>query len=233
VDVLPARSQPPDEALLRAVLTGSETALEALYDRHATTIHSLAMRLSGDRGIAEEVVQETFLALWDRAELFDPSAGTVATWLRAIARHRVIDRHRHAARRVQATAFSSITDGHEDPAATIDWLIASGGVVAAGSEGVRPETAAIAWETSVEVGEALAVLPPPEREAILLAYRDGLSQSEIAHRLGWPLGTVKTRSRRALRRLRVALVERAQAGADERTRPMAQAGAGVCAGACP
>ena len=87
----------------------------------------------------------------------------------------------------------------------VEWLAATGTIVGGASEEMPPEVAALRGETRAEVRTALEVLTEPEREAILLAYRDGLSQSEIAATLGWPLGTVKTRSRRALRRLRDAL----------------------------
>jgi len=83
-----------EAALVRAVASGSEEALAALYDRHAGGIHAVGLRLTGDRGIAEEVVQETFLALWNRAELYDPALASLGTWLRAIARNRTLDRLR-------------------------------------------------------------------------------------------------------------------------------------------
>src|SRR6478736_6350586 len=85
-----------DATLVRAVAHGSEEALAALYDRH---VDAVALRLTSDRQVAEEVVQETFLALWNRAELFDPSLASLATWLRTIARNRTVDRLRAAGRR--------------------------------------------------------------------------------------------------------------------------------------
>ena len=88
-----------DAALVRAVAHGSEEALAALYDRHVDGIHAVALRLTNDRQLAEEVVQETFLALWNRAELFDPALASLATWLRTIARNRTVDRLRAAGRR--------------------------------------------------------------------------------------------------------------------------------------
>ena len=88
-----------EAALVRAVAHGSEEALAALYDRHVDGVHAVALRLTSDRQVAEEVVQETFLALWNRAELFDPSLASLATWLRTIARNRTVDRLRAAGRR--------------------------------------------------------------------------------------------------------------------------------------
>lgn len=194
-----------DDELVRQVIEGSEAALASLYDRHATTIFRLALRVNGDRTTAEEVVQETFLTLWDRAELFDETRGSFATWLATIARHRAVDRWRMAARRLNALPFSALTGDSPDDSPPIDLLVASGDAVAAGAPPPAPDAVVAAGESVVEIASALAVLAPEERQAILLAYRDGLSQSEIAAHLGWPLGTVKTRSRRALRRLRDAI----------------------------
>src|SRR4029079_14284936 len=91
--------EPDDAVLVRAVAAGSEDALAALYDRHVNGIHAVALRLTNDRQLDEEVVQETFLALWNRAELFDPALASLATWLRTIARNRTVDRLRAAGRR--------------------------------------------------------------------------------------------------------------------------------------
>ena len=100
-----------EAALVRAVAGGSEEALAALYDRHVDGVHAVALRLTGDRGIAEEVVQETFLALWNRAELFDPALASLATWLRSIARNRTVDRLRAVGRRPTLVPLGS----HGDP----------------------------------------------------------------------------------------------------------------------
>ena len=204
-----------DIVLVRQVAQGSEGALASLYDRHAAAVFRLALSVNRDRGVAEEVVQETFLALWNRAELFDPALGSLASWLLAIARNRAIDRIRGAARRVPAAPFSALVGDQPDEASAVDWLVASGDILAVGAPEPGPEMALAARETQVAVARAIASLDGLERETILLAYRDGLSQSEIAARLGWPIGTVKTRSRRALRRLRAAL--EAHAAADSIT----------------
>lgn len=94
------RTRAEDAALVREVAAGSETALAELYDRHGSLIYRGALALSRDRGVAEEVVQETFLALWNRAETFDPRLGSLTSWLLAIVRNRSIDRIRASARRV-------------------------------------------------------------------------------------------------------------------------------------
>ena len=96
-----------DADLVRQLIEGSQDALAGLYDRHARAVFATAMRASRDRGIAAEVVQETFLALWNRAELFDPSRGALPAWLATIARNRAIDRLRAAGRHERAATFSS------------------------------------------------------------------------------------------------------------------------------
>lgn len=193
-----------DAALVREVAGGSETALARLYDRHAGAIFGLVVRLTGDRGVAEEVVQETFLTLWDRAEQYDAAAGSLATWLRAIARNRAIDRLRAAGRRPRLVSIEA--DGDDDTrAGALERVAARGAIIGGAGAEPDPEDAAVRAELGARLWDALGIMPDAERHAIVLAYRDGLTQSEIAERLGWPIGTVKTRTRRALARLRVSL----------------------------
>lgn len=195
-----------DEAdLVRAVAAGSEDALGILYDRHVNAIYAAANRLTSDRQAAEEVVQETFLALWNRAETFNPASGSLAAWLHAIARNRTVDRLRAAARRPTVVAFSSVGGDEGPDADSLERLVASGAVVGGADLGPGPEGELEATQTRAAIGDALATMPETEREVITLAYREELTQSEIAERLGWPLGTVKTRTRRALLRLRAVL----------------------------
>lgn len=195
---------PGDPALVRAVAGGSEDALAELYDRHASAIFALAVRLTDDRQVAEEVVQETFLALWNRAELYDAGTGSLAAWLHAIARNRAIDRLRAAGRRPRLVSIEP--DWEDESRAGLAERIAPDGEVLGGADrDPDPQEAAERTELGARVRTALEAMPEPERAAIVLAYRDGLTQSEIADRLGWPLGTVKTRTRRALLRLREAL----------------------------
>ena len=201
-----------DATLVRAVAAGSHDALAALYDRHADAVFAAASRLTSDRGMAEEVVQETFLALWDRAETFDPSIGSLPAWLHTIARNRTVDRLRAAGRRPNLVPLSSAASGgtglgaNEDvDADTIERVLAGGQLVAGAVPPPSPERELALRELRSALQTALARMPEPERIVIVLAYAEELSQSEIAERLGWPLGTVKTRTRRALRHLREVL----------------------------
>lgn len=208
-----------DEAsLVLAVAAGSEAALASLYDRHVGVVHAVAYRLTGDRGIAEEVVQETFLALWNRADTFDPSVASLGTWLRSIARNRSVDRLRAAGRRVQLVALPGGADD-DAAAARLERLDPELAVFGGAARDPDPVTAAEAGATRATIAGALAAMPDEERTVIVLAYQQELSQSEIAERLGWPLGTVKTRTRRALRRLRAVLE------ADERRAALGPGGA--------
>ncbi len=192
----------PDGDLVRETIAGSHDALAALYDRHGSTVFAVAMRTTRDRGLASEVVQETFLALWDRAERFDPERGTLAAWLVTIARNRAIDRLRAAGRHQRVATFSSFGEDGSDDRSVVEWLTDTGELIAAAEPDAGPELALAGKETRTAIVEAIDSLDPLERRVILLAYQDGLTQAEIAAELGWPLGTVKTRTRRALHRLR-------------------------------
>jgi len=194
-----------DAAVVLRMAAGSEAALETLYDRYASAIFAAAYRLTSDRGIAEEVVQETFLALWNRAETFDPAVGSLAAWLHAIARNRTIDRLRAAGRRPTLVAMSSAAGPDEDATQALERLVSGGSVVGGASPSPGPEEAIATVGLHEAITAALVAMPEVERTVILLAYQEELSQSEIAVRLGWPLGTVKTRTRRALLRLREGL----------------------------
>jgi RNA polymerase sigma-70 factor (ECF subfamily) len=207
------RQRGEDAALVREVAAGSEVALGMLYDRYIDAVYAAASRLTADRQIAEEVVQETFLALWNRAETFDPAVGSLAAWLHTIARNRTVDRLRAAGRRPSLVPFSATSGHDEQDSAALDRLVATGTVVGGVGIGPGPEAELAMTELREILRDALGDLPDAERTAIVLAYREDLSQSEIAERLGWPLGTVKTRTRRALLRLRGALTEELGPGA--------------------
>jgi RNA polymerase sigma-70 factor (ECF subfamily) len=196
-----------DAALVREVAAGSQDALAAVYDRHADAIFATALRLTSDRQVAEEVVQETFLALWNRAELFDPRTGSLAAWLHTIGRNRTVDRLRAAGRRPNLVPLSSASGSDEHETAALERIVASGTVLGGADMGPGPEGELAATELRDVIRGALAELPENERAALVLAYSAELTQSEIAERLGWPLGTVKTRTRRALLRLREVLAD--------------------------
>ncbi len=202
-----------DATLVRDVAAGSEAALGDLYDRYVDAVFAAASRLTTDRQVAEEVVQETFLALWNRAELFDPAVGSLAAWLHTIARNRTVDRLRAAGRRPNLIPLSSAAGEDEQAGTALDRLVASGNVIGGAGVGPGPEGELETSELRDVLREALAELPDAERTAIVLAYREELTQTEIAERLGWPLGTVKTRTRRALLRLRGALADELGPGA--------------------
>ena len=201
-----------DAALVREVAAGSHDALAELYDRHGDAVFAAASRLTSDRGLAEEVVQETFLALWNRADTFDPSIGSLAAWLHTIARNRTVDRLRAAGRRPTLVPLSSAASsgtafggGDEPDAEALERVLASGSVIAGAAVPPSPEMAVALGELRAALQAALADMPEAERVVIVMAYGEDLSQTEIAERLGWPLGTVKTRTRRALLRLREVL----------------------------
>ena len=187
------------------VVAGSEEALAALYDRHAGAVYAAASRLTSDRQLAEDVVQETFLALWNRAEQFNSTLGSLAAWLLTIARNRTVDRLRAAGRRPLMVSISAARRGEETDAATLERVVRDGEVIAAAGLEMGPEDQLVGLELRTALAMALAAMPDGERQVLTLAYRDELSQTEIADRLGWPLGTVKTRTRRGLYKLRELL----------------------------
>jgi len=200
------RTGPTDDVIvIRAMVDGSEAALETLYDRYASAIFAAVYRLTSDRGISEEVVQETFLTLWNRAESFDPRAGSLSAWLHTIARNRAIDRLRAAGRRPRLVDLASNARPDEDLDQALERYATIGSVVAAATSPAAPEAAFETVGLREAIRAALMDLSDDERTVILLAYQSDLSQSEIADRLDWPIGTVKTRTRRALRHLRDGL----------------------------
>ena len=204
--LMTGREGPTDDAeVVLRMAAGSEAALETIYDRYAAAIFAAAYRLTSDRGTAEEVVQETFLALWNRAETFDARLGSLAAWLHTIARNRAIDRLRAAGRRPSLVTLSSAAGSDEDPTQALERLVSGGHVIAGATTPASPEDSFEAVDRQHAIRSTLAALPEVERTVILLAYQEELSQAEIADRLGWPLGTVKTRTRRALLRLREGL----------------------------
>jgi RNA polymerase sigma-70 factor, ECF subfamily len=176
-----------DQAALVRLARGDQSALAELYDRHARPIYSLALRILREQADAEDVVQEVFAQAWNQAARFDTSRGAVAAWLLMMARSRAIDRLR--ARRSRPDTASDAEAVERMPDAT-----------------VRQDLQLLSSEQVELLKTALTGLPAPQREALELAYYEGLTHTEIADRLSEPLGTVKTRIRQAVIRLRESLV---------------------------
>jgi RNA polymerase sigma-70 factor (ECF subfamily) len=181
--------EPDDRVLVRRIAAGDEGAFELAYDRHGSLVFGSLVRFLGDREVAAEVAQDAFMSLWRRAASFDPTAGSLPGWLLSIARNRAIDRLRGEARRPSLGSAELLDDLHDDdpwrnPAAIADRR----------------------WADSI-VRTYVSELSEGERRVMVLAYADGLSQQAIAERLDMPIGTVKSRTRRALARLRARLVE--------------------------
>ena len=189
-----------DVELVARIHARDADALALAYDRHADAVYGSLVRFLGDRESAEDVVQETYLALWQRAHQFNPRAGSLLGWLLGIARHKAIDRFRAARRRPRIVA--PWTDRAETPER--GWPAAGRAVMASPGDDDPEVAAARSWTRAV-IRTALSTMPDHERQVLKLAYEGGLSQSEISTRLGWPLGTVKTRTRRALASLRETL----------------------------
>jgi RNA polymerase sigma-70 factor (ECF subfamily) len=175
-----------DHACLDRIARGAQDALAELYDRHARPIYSLALRILQDQGEAEDIVQEVFSQAWRQASRYDRSRGNVGAWLLTLARSRAIDRLRARRARPDHSAEERAPIDVADHAAAVDVQLVSAEQVA-------------------RVRAALETLPLLQRLAIELAYYEGLTHSEIAARLEQPLGTVKTRIRQALIRLRESL----------------------------
>jgi RNA polymerase sigma-70 factor, ECF subfamily len=192
-----------DAELIERIVAGDQSAFAAVYDRHVDVVYGSVVRFLRDREGAEEVVQDAYLAVWRHAEQYMPDAGSLLGWLLRIARNKAIDRTRAAARRPRLV---DLGEPEDDLEGRLDRVLATRRRVESMSEiDPGPEEAATrAWARAV-VRSALTAMPGPEREALELAYDDGLTQVEIAERLGWPLGTVKTRTRRGLASLRAAL----------------------------
>lgn len=165
-----------DGDLIARVGEGDSGAFELLYQRYARPVFALALRRLGDRGRAEDAVQETFASIWRSASSYRQERGPGAPWLYAVARNAIVDRRRALG---EPTA-EPVDEPSKDPG--------------------PPERTESSW-TSWRVHRALAELPDQERQLIELAYWGGLSQSEIGDFLNVPLGTVKTRTRSGLARL--------------------------------
>jgi RNA polymerase sigma-70 factor, ECF subfamily len=181
----------PDADLIAHAAAGEERAIAALYDRYGAVVYAIAYRITGQRADAEEIVVEAFAQAWREAGRFEARRGSVAGWLTMIARSRALDLVRARSRRERITATAA-ADRPDVPLAMGDWRTDPGGAVDHAERRRR-------------VREALELLSAPQRQAIELAYFEGLSQSEIAERLQEPLGTIKTRVRLGMQKLRECL----------------------------
>ncbi|SPA50740.1 sigma-70 family RNA polymerase sigma factor [Cupriavidus taiwanensis] len=174
------------EGLLQAVAVGERQALRALYDLTATKLFGLALRITGRRDWAEDVVQESFVSIWHHAGDYRPQLAAPMTWMTAIVRNRALDcLRRAAAARVPQTA-----ELEQDLA---EWLA---------DDSAGPAELAEASQQARALNRCLQRLEQPQRQAIMLAYLQDLSHAELAERLRAPLGTVKSWIRRGLERLR-------------------------------
>ena len=177
-----------DHQLMYRVAMAEKEALEALYTRYSSSVYSLAMFMLKQEALAEEVTQDIFLNIWTKASSYKAERGAPKSWIMSVAHHRIVDVIRSRRRTQNVT----------DPGAydRLEMLPSS----------------RISTEEEVErriereyILEALDTLPPEQREVIILAYFEGYSQSEMAKILNQPLGTVKTRVRLAMKKLRAAL----------------------------
>jgi RNA polymerase sigma-70 factor (ECF subfamily) len=173
-------------SLVESVAAGDQSALAALYDATNRFIYSLILRVLGDMGSAEEVMIDVYTQLWRQAASYDANRGAPLAWMATIARSRAIDRLR-----------SSWQDQHRKESLDV--------LGDAPANAASPEESAAASERQRFVREALNLLTPEQRRVIELAYYSGLSHSEIAEKLNQPLGTVKTRTRLGMMKLREAL----------------------------
>jgi RNA polymerase sigma-70 factor (ECF subfamily) len=184
---LAAMTAQRDEQVLAAVARGEHLALRVLHERYAGAVFALALRMVADREVAEEVTQEVFLRIWRHAASYDPARGRVPTWVLGLTHHLAIDQIRR--RKVQAQPMPVTDDGESLATQTPDLS-------------VDVEREVWGAERRQVLTEALGHLPASQREVIEHAYYRGLTQVEIADRVGIPLGTVKTRLRLGLRKLR-------------------------------
>ncbi|MCC7023668.1 MAG: sigma-70 family RNA polymerase sigma factor [Thermomicrobiales bacterium] len=182
----------PDPELIAAMVAGEPEALGVLYDRHANVVFALLTRILGDREGAEDLLQEVFLRAWQQARTYDEARGAVRCWLNGIAHNLALNEVRRRGRRPRIWRRAG---GEED---------GSDAYIACIDPAPGPDSHACSRVRDVGMAQALEQLPRAQRDVLAL-YAAGFSQSEIAAKLGEPLGTVKSRMRRALCQLRESL----------------------------
>ncbi len=182
-DELPERR---DRRAVERIAGGDEDALRNLFRRYSAAANGLAVRIVGDRTLAEEILQDVFLAVWRKARSYDPHRGSVRSWLMMQVHHRAVDvvRHEESARR-RSTEHAGPQEPPPSPEDVVEeaWLV----------------------QRRADVRGALRSLPDEQRTVVELAYFGGLTQTQVAERVGAPLGTVKSRTLAALRKLRTIL----------------------------
>lgn len=193
---LASSAEPADEVLVSRVCDGDTAALEALYSRYARVVYSFAVRIVGDGSTAEEILQEAFVRTWRQAETYRTVRGSFASWLLSITHNLAIDELRRRQRRPQRIDG---TDVHEVMNGLID-------------DAANVEEATEAALLRERVIRAMASLPEAQRLAIELAFYQSMSQREIAAYLDEPLGTIKTRLRLGMQKLKDALADEALPG---------------------
>jgi RNA polymerase sigma-70 factor, ECF subfamily len=177
-----------DLAQLHRIAAGDAVALAHFYDQYSRLVYSIAFQIVGEVHLAEEIVQDVFIQVWKKAETYDPSQGKVITWVTSITRHRAIDNYRRLNVRPEGHSIAWDDCCSEKPD---------------GDAEVEPGL--IGSEQRQIMLQALSGLPDDQRDAIALAYFKGMTQQEIAAHLNEPLGTVKTRIRLGMQKLRTAL----------------------------
>jgi RNA polymerase sigma factor (sigma-70 family) len=177
-----------DLELHRSLTAGDRSAFDALYRRYSPTAYGLAHRITGQQLLAQDVVHDAFMALWRAPEAYDPSRGAFRTFFLSLVHHRAVDtvrrEERIRARQERAANLEPLAD--EDPAESVI-------------------DAADVADRRAQVRAALATLPPEQRQVLEMAYFTGRTQVQISKEIGVPLGTVKTRTLAAMRKLRAVL----------------------------
>jgi RNA polymerase sigma-70 factor, ECF subfamily len=191
----------PDDELVRRVGLGDTAALEVLYSRYARVVYSFAVRIVGDGLTAEEILQEAFVRAWTQAGTFQTVRGNFASWLLSITHNLAIDELRRRQRRPQR---ADAIDGGDVLYGLVD-------------EATNVEEAAEASALRERVQQALRKLPAAQRAAVELAFYRGMSQREIAAHLNEPLGTIKTRLRLGMQKLKDALAAEVEAPLERRS----------------
>jgi RNA polymerase sigma-70 factor (ECF subfamily) len=176
------RPDAPDGELMQHIRQADQSALMLLYARHGNAVYGLALRILHDSGLAEEVTQDTFLKVWNQADRWDPDKGQLSSWLLTVTRHTAIDRYRKLQRRPATSEMREEVEATLGQTATVD----------------TPQ-----WADGQLLARLFEHLPPEQAHLVQLAFYQGMSHSELAEGLKLPLGTVKTRLRLGLQKLKM------------------------------